>query len=39
MSESNSLRKIIKGEEKVAANSLKTLIYAIAMSGDDKVTY
>ena len=37
MSESNSPRKIIKGEEKVAANSLKTLVYTIAMSVDDKV--
>jgi hypothetical protein len=34
---SNSPRKIIKGEEKVAANSLKTLVYTIAMSVDDKV--
>lgn len=37
MSESNSLRKIIKGEEKVAASSLKTLVYTIAMSVDDKI--
>ena len=37
MPESNSSRKIIKGEEKVAANSLKTLVYSIAMSVDDKV--
>jgi formate dehydrogenase maturation protein FdhE len=37
MSESNSPRKIIKGEEKVAANSLKTLVYTIAMSVEDKV--
>ena len=37
MSESNSPRKIIKGEEKVAASSLKTLVYTIAMSVDDKV--
>lgn len=36
-SESNSPRKIIKGEEKVAASSLKTLVYTIAMSVDDKV--
>ena len=37
MPESNSPRKIIKGEEKVAADSLKTLVYTIAMSVDDKV--
>jgi hypothetical protein len=37
MSKSNSPRKIIKGEEKVAANSLKTLVYTIAMSVYDKV--
>ena len=37
MSESDSPRKVIKGEEKVAANSLRTLVYAIAMSVDDKV--
>lgn len=37
MSKSNSPRKIIKEEEKVAANSLKTLVYTIAMSVDDKV--
>jgi len=37
MSESNSPRKIIKGEEKVAASSLKTLVYTIAMSVEDKV--
>jgi len=36
-SKSNSPRKIIKGEEKVAASSLKTLVYTIAMSVDDKV--
>lgn len=36
-SKSNSPRKIIKGEEKVAASSLKTLVYSIAMSVDDKV--
>jgi len=35
--ESDSPRKIIKGEEKVAANSLRTLVYTIAMSVDDKV--
>lgn len=37
MPESDSPRKIIKGEEKVAANSLKTLVYTIAMSVDDKI--
>ena len=37
MPESDSPRKIIKGEEKVAANSLRTLVYTIAMSVDDKV--
>ena len=37
MPESDSPRKVIKGEEKVAANSLRTLVYAIAMSVDDKV--
>jgi len=37
MPESNSPRKIIKGEEKVAASSLKTLVYTIAMSVEDKV--
>jgi len=36
-SKSNSPRKIIKGEEKVAASSLKTLVYTIAMSVEDKV--
>lgn len=37
MSEYNSTRKKIKGEEKVAANSLRTLVYSIAMSVEDKV--
>lgn len=37
MSESDSPRRIIRGEEKVAANSLRTLVYTIAMSVDDKV--
>jgi hypothetical protein len=37
MPESDSPRKAIKGEEKVAANSLRTLVYTIAMSVDDKV--
>ena len=37
MSESGSPRKIIRGEENVAANSLRTLVYAIAMSVEDKV--
>ncbi len=35
--ESNSTRKKIKAEEKVAANSLRTLVYSIAMSVEDKV--
>jgi hypothetical protein len=37
MSKSDSPRRIIRGEEKVAANSLRTLVYTIAMSVDDKV--
>jgi hypothetical protein len=37
MPESASPRKVIKGEEKVAAHSLRTLVYTIAMSVDDKV--
>jgi phage terminase Nu1 subunit (DNA packaging protein) len=37
MEELNSTRKIIKAEEKVAANSLRTLVYSIAMSVEDKV--
>jgi hypothetical protein len=35
--ESNSIRKRFKAEEKVAANSLRTLVYSIAMSVEDKV--
>jgi len=35
--ESNSTRKKIKAEEKVVANSLRTLVYSIAMSIEDKV--
>jgi hypothetical protein len=35
--ESNLTRKKIKAEEKVAANSLRTLVYSIAMSVEDKV--
>ena len=37
MVESNSTRKKIKAEEKVVANSLRTLVYSIAMSIEDKV--
>jgi len=37
LEESNSTRKKIKAEEKVAANSLRTLVYSIAMSVEDKV--
>lgn len=37
MSERDSPRKLIKGEEKVALNSLRNLIYTIAMSVEDKV--
>lgn len=37
MVESNSIRTKIKAEEKVAANSLRTLVYSIAMSVEDKV--
>lgn len=37
MVEHDSPRKIIKGEENVAANSLRNLVYAIAMSIEDKV--
>jgi hypothetical protein len=37
MPESDSVRQKIRGEEKVAANSLRTLIYSIAMSTEDKV--
>jgi hypothetical protein len=34
---SNLTRKKIKAEEKVVANSLRTLVYTIAMSIEDKV--
>jgi hypothetical protein len=34
---SDSSRQVIKGKEKVAANSLITLVYTIAMSVGDKV--
>ena len=37
MVESNSTRKKIKAEEKVVANSLRTLVYSIATSVEDKV--
>ena len=37
MEESNSTRKKIRAEEKVAANSLRTLVYSIAMNVEDKV--
>lgn len=37
LEESNSARKKLKAEEKVAANSLRTLVYSIAMSVEDKV--
>ncbi len=37
MEESTLTRKKIKAEEKVAANSLRTLVYSIAMSVEDKV--
>jgi hypothetical protein len=37
LEESNSTRKRIKVEEKVAANSLRTLVYSIAMNVEDKV--
>jgi hypothetical protein len=37
MQEPNSTRKRIRGEERVAANSLRTLVYSIAMSVEDKV--
>lgn len=37
MVESNLTRKKIKAEEKVVANSLRTLVYSIAMSVEDKV--
>jgi hypothetical protein len=35
--ESNLTRKKIKAEEKAVANSLRTLVYTIAMSIEDKV--
>jgi phosphoglycerate-specific signal transduction histidine kinase len=34
---SKSIRKTFKAEEKVAANSLRNLVYSIAMSVEDKV--
>jgi phage terminase Nu1 subunit (DNA packaging protein) len=37
LEESTLTRKKIKAEEKVAANSLRTLVYSIAMSVEDKV--
>jgi hypothetical protein len=37
LEESNLTRKKIKAEEKVAANSLRTLVYSIAMNVEDKV--
>ncbi|HEY7109924.1 MAG TPA: hypothetical protein VH415_10870 [Nitrososphaeraceae archaeon] len=37
MSRPDSIRQKIKVEENVAANSLRTLIYSIAMSVEDKV--
>jgi hypothetical protein len=37
MVEHDSPRKIIKGGENVAANSLRNIVYAIAMSIEDKV--
>ena len=37
MSKADSIRQKIKVEENVAANSLRTLIYSIAMSVEDKV--
>ncbi len=37
MADSNSIRQKIRGEENVAANSLRTLVYSIAMSIEDKV--
>ena len=37
MKDKMSTRKAIKGEEKVAANSLRSLVYSIAMSVEDKV--
>ena len=37
MVKSNLTRKKIKAEEKVVANSLRTLVYSIGMSIEDKV--
>jgi hypothetical protein len=37
MTEKISARNTIKGEEKVAANSLRSLVYSIAMSVEDKL--
>jgi phage terminase Nu1 subunit (DNA packaging protein) len=37
LEESTLTRKKIKAEEKVAANSLRTLVYSIAMNVEDKV--
>lgn len=37
MADSNSTHKEIKAEEKVAANSLRTLVYSITISVEDKV--
>ena len=37
MVKSNLTQKKIKAEEKVPANSLRTLVYSIAMSIEDKV--
>jgi hypothetical protein len=37
LEESTLTRKKIKSEEKVAANSLRTLVYSIAMNVEDKV--
>jgi phosphoglycerate-specific signal transduction histidine kinase len=34
---SKSIRKTFQAEEKVAANSLRNLVYSIAMSVEDKV--
>jgi len=37
LEESTLTRKKIKAEDKVAANSLRTLVYSIAMNVEDKV--
>jgi hypothetical protein len=37
VAEADSTRQRIKAEEKVAGNSLRTLVYSIAMSVEDKV--